>query len=60
MANQKKKLQYAATEFRKENSAKHGLYCLLLSSMSRFINGSGNTEVVAGIKNDQLYVHANN
>lgn len=58
MAN-KKKLQKAATKFRKENPEKHSLYSMLISGMARFIERSGATEVAVGFRNGELYEHAN-
>lgn len=60
MANQKKKLQKAAIEFRKENPRLHHLYSFLLSRMAEFIKNSGATEVTVCLKNGELYERANN
>lgn len=58
MAN-KKKLQKAATKFRKENLAKHSFYSMLISSMAEFITRSGVPEVIVGFENGRYYEHAN-
>lgn len=55
MAN-KKKLQKAATKFRKENSVKHSFYSMLIKSMAEFITRS---EVIVGFENGRYYEHAN-
>lgn len=68
MAN-KKKLQKAATKFRKENPAKHSFYSMLIGSMAEFITRSGVSEVpevpevpevIVGFENGRYYEHANN
>ena len=59
MANQKK-LQRAATKFRKENLSLHATCSVLLSAMARFITKSGATEVTVGIKNGEYYEATNN
>lgn len=64
MAN-KKKLQKAATKFRKENPAKHSFYSMLIGSMligsmAEFITRSGVPEVIVGFENGRYYEHANN
>lgn len=59
MANQKKKLQQAAIEFRKQNPALHATYSVLLSAMARFITKSGAAEVTVGIKNGKYHETAN-
>lgn len=58
MAN-KKKLQKAATKFRKENPAKHSFYSMLIGLMAEFITGSGVPEVIVGFENGRYYEHAN-
>lgn len=58
MAN-KKKLQKAATKFRKENPVKHSFYSALIDSMAEFIERSGATEVAVGFRNGILYERAN-
>ena len=59
MANEKK-LQKAATKFRKENSAKYSFYSKLIDSMAEFIERSGATEVAVGFRNGiKLYESAN-
>lgn len=60
MANQKKKLQKAAIEFRKENPRLHYLYSALLSNMAKFITKSGAPEVTVGLKYGEYYECANN
>lgn len=47
MANEKK-LQKAATKFRKENSEKYFFYSILINRMAQFIRMSGATEVTVG------------
>lgn len=59
MAN-KKKLQKAATKFRKENPAKHSFYSMLIGSMAEFITRSGVPEAIVGFENGRYYEHANN
>ena len=59
MANQKKKLQQAAIEFRKQNPALHATYSFLLSAMAGFITRCGAAEVTVGIKNGVYYEAAN-
>lgn len=44
MAN-KKKLQKAATKFRKENPAKHSFYSMLIDIMAQNIKTTGASEV---------------
>ena len=58
MANQKK-LQKAATKFRKENPKMHNLYSVLLSSMANYITKSGAAEVTVGLINGAFYAYAN-
>ena len=58
MANQKK-LQRAATKFRKENFSLHATCSALLSAMARFITKSEAAEVTVGIKNGEYYETAN-
>lgn len=60
MANQKKLLQKAAIEFRKENPVLHVVYSKLLSCMANFITRSGATDVTVGFKNGKYYERANN
>lgn len=60
MANQKKKLQKAAIEFRKENPRLHYLCSALLSNMAKFITRSGAPEVTVGLKYGEYYERANN
>ena len=57
MTNEKK-LQKAATKFRKENSTKHSLYSKLIGLMAEFIKKSGAAEVTVGL-NGKYYEHAN-
>lgn len=59
MAN-KKKLQQAATKFRKENPALHAVCSSLLSYMARLIIRTGAAEVTVGIKNGKYYEATNN
>ena len=54
MANEKK-LQKAATKFRKQNPTLHATYSVLLSAMTSFIKKSGAAEVTVGIKNGEYY-----
>ena len=49
MANEKK-LQKAATKFRKENPEKHSFYSRMINLMAGFIKGSGAAEVTVGFK----------
>ena len=59
MANEKK-LQKAATKFRKENSEKYLFYSTLIRHMAQFIRMSGATEVTVGLTNDgAFYEQAN-
>lgn len=58
MANQKR-LQKAATKFRKEYPELHFKYTLLLSRMANFIRKSGAPEVTVGVEYGKYYVHAN-
>lgn len=59
MAN-KKKLQKAATKFRKENPANILFYSMLIGSMAEFITRSGVPEAIVGFENGRYYEHANN
>lgn len=59
MANEKK-LQKAATKFRKENPEKHSFYSIMINLMADFIKGSGAAEVTVGFKGGEFYAHANN
>lgn len=59
MANEKK-LQKAATKFRKENPEKHSFYSRMINLMAAFIKGSGAAEVTVGFKDGEYYAHANN
>ena len=58
MANEKK-LQKAATKFRKKNPEKHSLYSMLISGMVRFIEKSRAAEVTVGFKNGEYCEYAN-
>ena len=58
MANEKK-MQKAATKFRKQNPTLHATYSVLLSAMTSFIKKSGAAEVTVGIKNGEYYETAN-
>lgn len=58
MAN-RKKLQKAAIEFRKENPKLHRVHSALLSRMANFITKSGAVEVTIGL-NGKYYEYANN
>lgn len=54
-----KKLQLAATKFRKENSLLHSIYSDMIYVMSRFIRDSSNAEVVVKNKKGVFYAKAN-
>lgn len=54
MASQKK-LQSAATKFRKECPNLHSICSVLLFRMSQFIVSSGASEVTVGIKGKKYY-----
>lgn len=59
MANEKK-LQKAATKFRKENSEKYLFYSRLIGSMVALIKKSGAAEVTVGLTSyGAYYEHAN-
>ena len=54
-----KKLQKAATTFRKENSEKYLFYSRLINCMAEFIKTSGATEVTVGLTSyGKYYEHA--
>lgn len=59
MANEKK-LQKAATKFRKENQTEHSLCSRLIFRMANFITKSGAAEVTVGLKYGEYYEYANN
>lgn len=59
MAN-KKKLQFVAAKFRRENPRSHFMICNLISRMANYIRKSGAPEVTVGIdKYGGYYERAN-
>lgn len=54
MTNQKKKLQKAATEFRKKEPALHHRYSALLSKMAKSIKEKGILEMTISLNSSSL------
>lgn len=59
MANGKKKLQKAATKFRRENPEIYNVCCILAKNAANFINKIGATEVTVGFESGIYYERAN-